>query len=990
MATRLVNLPGPITLVAAGKLNDHLARLREEHPHLPLPADSGYLLPELNARPDGVAATFEEPKPGGDRSLLLYLSTVTLRLFQTERQGGYMIGGIKPLRIKDHQRLVRGCLLIRPKAWRMVYDIRQIPEGARSFWSPLVDAWDGLNDDRARDRDVPAVTAEQSAFLDMLDQTIDADEEITKRSAFSTPPFAYRDITSTGERRQGTRSVYVFHLVGKTVPEKGAFVEILGEQGIRGQVTRLVGSSVTVRFDQPIAWERLAGVRQGELEVTPSLVVHRKQREAVALLRSRQAHTTTLLPAMVEHQVCPIPPVGHRPAVELDPDQATAFNRGLATPDLLVVIGPPGTGKTRVISEIARAAAIENGEKVLVTSHTNRAVDNVLARLPKGLEAIRVGNETSVTADGRPYLLETRAVELRERVLGESNRAVAGYDRLDAAEQWANELNIRAGALNTAKGEEARARGRLDVARRAVGGPAQVQVDACAAERNRCGADLDRHRRRSARLATLIEWASTRAEWPVLGAIFGLLVTLCEGRRTAGEERIQGLETVWRQARQAFADAVRELDAFTAADPAVRAARDQVDTAVRLRASALSGALAAAREACTAISAVSTPPSVRREGEREAAEDDVARLLQWLYANLPRIRARAGLLAEWHEEVSGAVEHLYPELIQYADVIAATCIGVASRPELSGIDFDLAIVDEAGQIGVANALVPLVRARRGVLVGDHQQLPPFLDSEVDAWGADVGDPRIRDLLSKSALERLVGGLPGDHIVLLTRQRRMPAVIADFISAAFYGGRLETAVERTHRDAVFARPLALVDTARLSPRERSESSGRARERWGKSGFINEAEADLLVELAVHYHHAGTGWAVIVPYRAQVAKITSALTRRIGNAELVELNVGTVDSFQGGEREVILYGFTRSNDGGRVGFLQELRRANVAFTRAQRQLVLVGDTATLTTARDRGFRELAQALCAHVARDGDIRQYREVHDRITRLNEGEIQA
>ena len=93
--------------------------------------------------------------------------------------------------------------------------------------------------------------------------------------------------------------------------------------------------------------------------------------------------------------------------------------------------------------------------------------------------------------------------------------------------------------------------------------------------------------------------------------------------------------------------------------------------------------------------------------------EDLLVLRAWLAERLPLLRSRAALLAEWHDEVSGATTQLHPELIRYADVIAATSIGAASRPELSDVDFDLAIVDEAGQIGMADVLVPLVRATRG-------------------------------------------------------------------------------------------------------------------------------------------------------------------------------------------------------------------------------------------------------------------------------------
>ena len=201
----------------------------------------------------------------------------------------------------------------------------------------------------------------------------------------------------------------------------------------------------------------------------------------------------------------------------------------------------------------------------------------------------------------------------------------------------------------------------------------------------------------------------------------------------------------------------------------------------------LDAALVAASAVREAVSGVVAPPFVMTNEDLSAPEAQIADLRSWLAATLPLLRVQAGLLADWHGEVSGATDQLYPELVRYADVVAATCTGAASRPEISGLDFDLAIVDEAGQIGVADVLVPLVRARRGVLVGDHRQLPPFLDSEVKQWGKSVDDGVTRELMAKSALELLIGDLPDSHVVWLTGQRRMPAMIADFVSEAFIRG-----------------------------------------------------------------------------------------------------------------------------------------------------------------------------------------------------------
>ena len=651
-------------------------------------------------------------------------------------------------------------------------------------------------------------------------------------------------------------------------------------------------------------------------------------------------------------------------------------------PDLLLVLGPPGTGKTRTISQIARACAFGvDGDRqpgrVLVTSHTHRAVNNVLARLPADLLRIRVGHDGKVTAEGQPYLLETQAADLRQRILNATSRALAAYADLGIAKQWAEELGRRIITMNTAIAEEAQARSRLSEARRAVGGAAQARVDALAAQRDQQERELSRHAAQAERLTQRAVRAWARGSWPLLGLLFGHArpaQRAAAGPHPGGRHRGCVRTATARRAR--WPGLSRSSTPSPGMTPPSRPPAPWSPSF-----------LIGVQNAGTRRWPPPGPAGTWwREWTRRFSLRKKARMRNGnCQASRPGWRsgcrvleARAELLADWHERASGATDQLYPELIRYADVVAATCIGAASRPELSGVEFDLAIVDEAGQIGAANVLVPLARARRGVLVGDHQQLPPYLDSDVEAWGAGVGDPAIRDLLAKSTLELLVGRLGDDHEVMLTWQRRMPAVIADFISAEFYERRLRTAVRREHRDPLFRSPLAFVDTSRLPPRERYEKSGRDRERWGQPGYTNPAEADLLTELAARYDRQGADWAVIVPYRAQAARITAALAPRIGNTQLARLNVGTVDSFQGGERDVILYGFTRSNSGGRVGFLSELRRANVAFTRAKYQLILAGDLSTLTMARDERFRELARSLRGYLAEHGDMRHYQDIQD------------
>jgi hypothetical protein len=984
MPQRTVSLPGPIHLVPGRDLGPSWDRRRRDHPHLP--ASLGQVQSDLSAMQaeGGVPATIEAPmEPGRDQSLLIYGRTYVLRLFLLKkRQDGYTVASINPLLLTHHHRLAQGCLLLQPAGWVPAFELRLIPSGASGHWPLILSAWA----DCARGPAVsspPGLTTGQAAFLDTLDRVIDADEQINREAA-SARAFAYREVRPTAEQRRAAYPVYEFQIVGQG-PEPETFVQVRGEPEQRGQVTRAMAGAVTIRFDQPVGWDRIP--RQGQLEEAFNGVVYRKQREAVDLLRTGQTRNPHLLTVLTDYRTAPIGPAADLPSEDLDEDQLTAFRKAIGVEDMLLILGPPGTGKTRTISQSAQAcalgAATRDAGRVLITSHTNRAVDNVLARLPGGLLPIRVGNDGKVTKEGQPYLLESQATDLKGRILNETARALSAYEDLDAAPGWLAELADHLGQLRAVVAAEAQASSGLDAARRAVGGPAQGRLDTLVAEHARRAQTLDRLAHRSDVLARRAARAGTRTGWPLIGAGFGLLERRWLRRLAATEQAASRLRTDQEHTRSGLVEAERELDAATCDQPTVQTARAQVDEAVQRRATARAAALAAALECHDIVRRVDTAPLLTADGDAATTERDLPTLHAWLTQRLPVLAARASLLTEWRRDASGETDQLHPELIRYAGVIAATCIGTASRPELSGVDFDLAIVDEAGQIGVANVLVPLVRARRAVLVGDHQQLPPYLESAVEAWGAGIGDPVITDLLAKSALELLVHQFDQASVVMLTTQRRMPAAIAEFISTAFYQGKLRTGVTREHRDPLFSRPMAFVDTGRLPEAQRYEKSATAHEQWGQRGYINPAEADLLTELAAAHHRRGSEWAVIVPYRAQVAKIATALIRLVGDAELIGLNVGTVDSFQGGERDVILYGFTRSNSGGHVGFLDELRRANVAFTRARRQLVLVGDMHTLTQARDERFRDLACSLRAHLAEHGDIRQYRDVRERLARL-------
>ncbi|CAM5593269.1 DNA2/NAM7 helicase helicase domain-containing protein OS=Streptomyces fumanus OX=67302 GN=GCM10018772_67360 PE=4 SV=1 [Streptomyces fumanus] len=714
-----------------------------------------------------------------------------LRLEATNRGTGYFIKHIDPLRLADHARLARSCLLVRPPSWRMVFELRAVPDGSDAQWETLAEAWQRLGRTRAPQPDAAAVSDAQAQWLGTVDRLIDMTEEHSVREERETAPFPYQRVRSTGGRRNSTtpQSMYEFRLLGPALPPAGAFVRVQGDLETRGRVHRAAEGSVTVRFDQPVSWDRLP--ERGALELVPSTVVFSKQRQAVASLRTGDTENPHLLRAMVDHRVRGIPPTGARPRERLDPEQTDAFRKALTTEDLLVVLGPPGTGKTRTITEIAHTAATTTGTgggRVLVTSHTNRAVDNVLARLPRDLVVIRVGDDSKVHADVKPLLLEEQSENLSEGIRHTMAHRLRAYREAEAAALWTAELSSRLDQVDGSARDVRDTAARLHHAVQAATAPARARREALRHQDDERESARSALADRAARLQEKVRSLRQRSDRPLTGWLHRARARRADEELTGLRPEIQRLEVLGRELRRQIEAETAEADRAAREDPAVASARAAHQAAEHLLGKNLQSAYEAAGVAVQALSTVvpdvSAPAPPRDPAEAAAALHTLrAQLEAWL----PIVSARHALTQEWRTAVGEDPGQLVPELVRYAHVVGATCIGAASRPELSGVPFDLGIIDEAGQIGVADALVPLTRVRRGVLVGDDRQLPPFLDTAVADRARETGDPGLLRLTSQSALEQLRAGLPASHVVQLTRQRRMPAEIADFVSVSFYRG-----------------------------------------------------------------------------------------------------------------------------------------------------------------------------------------------------------
>jgi ATP-dependent RNA/DNA helicase IGHMBP2 len=273
-------------------------------------------------------------------------------------------------------------------------------------------------------------------------------------------------------------------------------------------------------------------------------------------------------------------------------------------------------------------------------------------------------------------------------------------------------------------------------------------------------------------------------------------------------------------------------------------------------------------------------------------------------------------------------------LIEKSDVIASTLVG-SSHYVLRGKRFKTVFIDEAAQSLEPACWIPLLKADRVIFAGDHQQLPPTIKS---FEAAKAG-------LAETLMEKCIKRQPTTASMLQT-QYRMHESIMRFSSDHFYEGKL--LADDSVKDHVLKdeeKPISFIDTAGCGFTEEQDPETLSR--------LNKEEAALLIRTIEIRDIGEEQWSeqritlgIIAPYSAQVeylARLAEASEEISNLKHLVTIN--TVDAFQGQERDVIAISLVRSNDKGEVGFLSDIRRTNVALTRARKKLIVVGDSATL---------------------------------------------
>jgi superfamily I DNA and/or RNA helicase len=565
-------------------------------------------------------------------------------------------------------------------------------------------------------------------------------------------------------------------------------------------------------------------------------------------------------------------------------DKIEVLKKALAVRDIMVIKGPPGTGKTRLIEELILQYLVKSPDhRILLSSQTHIALDNVLERVLKrnsNLEIVRIGrlDDPRISQICRPLLLEQKVEAWARKVKSDAESFL---------QQWAV-----AHELNKKEADTAIVAERLV---KTIGIRMALEMEQANAERSAA------------------QIADTREK----------------RLQETGSSESDNLD----RAAQQVATRLAELSTAVA-----KTRQTEKELRTRLR-------------------------EVSSYG-RELSEKQIDEIKEWIDVLLGngvhenKYRELLELQEEWLVRV-GRSSDFFAATLAAAKIVAGTCIGLAGVRGFSEVSYDLCILDEASKATATEALVPMARSRRWILVGDPLQLPPFLDSEFARSFDEMKELEVRETL----LDRFIRLLPPPVVEELTTQHRMVKEIGDLISSCFYKGALKSVRSKPDISlaALFPRPVAWLTTSGSEER-RERASGQSFENHFECRIVRDVLGRINFILSKKKQRCKV--AVMAGYVAQVKAIREFLRDHLHQWTSLDVTCNTVDSFQGQEADVCLYSITRSNAAGQLGFLREKPRLNVALSRARDLLIIIGDSEFCKNAEgDNPFKEVIRHIEGH---------------------------
>ncbi len=622
--------------------------------------------------------------------------------------------------------------------------------------------------------------------------------------------------------------------------------------------------------------------------------------------------------------------------------QIDAIKRGIKVEDMLLVLGPPGTGKTTVILEWVKYF-VENNKRVLVASQNNKAVDNVLERLAEeDIDTIRVGSEDKVQSNLHHLLYDAKAHDLQNKIFN----ANAFYG--NKIELLQRELHVFKDKMDELTSIHSKSQHYYQVLEELY----KVLYENYLARLNKLF-ELDQ--KQKSKLQRMEE---------------AYLTTQESEKSNLFTQRFDNFKASWLTSRitnlhNANEEVVREYNGL------VEEMRRYYESEITSPKKHLLALFQEWDDICSTLNDIEVDIfddaitiSVDNVAEADIKAIDTKKHIQELIEECDRYITRlSGIgtsLQKWKAYLDEKKNLVLSKIIlESVDLVGATCIGINSQRHFKDLDFDVTIIDEAGQIQVHNAIVPISRSRKLIMLGDHKQIPPIVDPDIELQCKDAGIKT--ELLEKSFFEYLYPLCNDNNKVFLDTQYRMPSQIASLLAECFYAdvGEYKSFTNKQGCQTIFPElfnsPFVLIDTTKHAERQEKRSD--------EGGYYNEYEAlivNKLIEKIVSELNpeqdnciSMKDIGIISPYKQHVLYMQEKILSQFPsmNKDDVKSMVATLDSFQGQECKLIIYSCTRSNnisaEKKRIGFLKELRRLNVALSRCKQQLIFIGDLEFLSS-------------------------------------------
>lgn len=626
--------------------------------------------------------------------------------------------------------------------------------------------------------------------------------------------------------------------------------------------------------------------------------------------------------------------------------QEEAFNGAVCADDIFLIQGPPGTGKTTIITGLVKHFT-SKGERVLVSSETNIAVDNVLERIRynENVVALRLGNEERVGEGSLPYLPD----RIAKSIVNEAKRKLDEFDYGDYdikryIESIKKEYDDKAIKL---KNEMSDIRCTLPQAI----SPNELwekitDYENLVLELNERYIELNESRQKNKELEakkseilSKLHTLQARADLAHSSVAETSFIDIeREVRTTELEKEIMRLNSLVKdlEGKISLLDYSGKSGRYER-----RWKRAEKNKAVLMdyfnKKGSFNTIIHQAKEALTNFTSLCQ----QAESIEKRRDDNISKAKSTFLHKESLLKKSREIRKEWKEILSGRgiYEVIEKNYLNQTNVIFATCTGIASADngDFATMDYDCVIIDEAAKCNTLDLLIPLVMGKKIILVGDHKQLYPMLETK------NLEEELTREELDKLKDHTLFKDLfenkvPKEYRIMLNHQYRMPFEISEFVSDRFYDGNLESEKEKNIKTS-----LVWIEVNESE----EESSG--------SSFINKKEAEIIVNLVKKLDLRAknkTELGIICIYKAQALYIKNMLsTVTLSN---LSWECSSVDAFQGKEKDIIIFDIVRTNVCN--DFMADENRTNVAMSRTKEELFVVGNIKIQLQPKAALFKEL----------------------------------